>query len=469
MEDNKYGLSASSKKRLDTLLKAVLLDVKPSKKEIDDSKYAINEVMARLKKNSPKDVEILLAGSVARGTQIRGNSDIDIFLLFPRSMKEEIIEKKGLEIGKSIVNKKKGESYIVKYAEHPYTRLLLNDLRINVDIVPAFKIKDSKERGTAVDRTQLHNEFVNQNLSEKQRDEVRVLKAFLKAHNIYGAEAKTEGFSGYLCELLIYHNGSFSKLVTNIANLELPLVINTASMQFDKSTLSSIIKKFNHKLIVIDPTDSNRNVAANVSEESLLRFALVSRKLIKNPVKGMFYSQSYDEANSETKLTQLRSKLNADIYAIYFKVPNIAQDIIWQQTKKTRLRLESLLKENGFEPILSLQYTKETDAIMAFFIPDIKINSTKVTGPSIEMVDAVEKFMKSHKNSILTLIDKDRIYSIEKSKYKNPEEFIRHFLSDKSTQLPSNLKAKNATLHINKIPEKHARMLYLAHWEKTNI
>ena len=37
-------------------------------------------------------------------------------------MKDTVIEKKGLEIARKIVDKKKEESYIVKYAEHPYTK-----------------------------------------------------------------------------------------------------------------------------------------------------------------------------------------------------------------------------------------------------------------------------------------------------------------------------------------------------------
>ena len=52
----------------------------------------------------------------------------------------------------------------MKYAEHPYTKVVLGDRGINADIVPAYKIKDASERGTAVDRTQLHNEFVNSTL-----------------------------------------------------------------------------------------------------------------------------------------------------------------------------------------------------------------------------------------------------------------------------------------------------------------
>lgn len=468
MKDYKYNLTASAKTRLDLLMKEVLKDFKPSKGEIDESKAAINEMMGRLKKNSPKDVEILLAGSVARGTQIKGRSDIDIFLLFPRKMPEALIERKGLEIGKSIVNKKKNESYIVKYAEHPYTRLLLNDMRLNVDIVPAYKITNAKDRGTAVDRTQLHNEFVNSNLSERQRDEVRVLKVFLKTHHIYGAEAKVEGFSGYLCELLIHHYGSFAKLVVGMANAKMPIVINTADSN-EGALLTSIAKRFNKNIVVIDPTDSNRNVAANVSDESLFKFVLVARKLVNKPEKELLFGKGYSNIDSGKKLLGLKNRLGANIYLLHFKVPDIAQDIIWQQLKKTRLRVDAVLEENGFKPIISLQNTKDTDAVMGFFISDTHISSTKIIGPSIQMSEAAERFLKAHSNSTFISVEKDRLYSIEKARYSNAEKVIRAFIFENSGNLPSYLKAKNSTLYVNEIPERDAKLLYEAYVEKASI
>jgi tRNA nucleotidyltransferase (CCA-adding enzyme) len=463
MKDEKYNLSGSLKGKFNSLIKEVLVNVRPSKDEIADAKFAINEIMGRLMKETPKDVEILLAGSVARGTQIRGNSDIDIFLLFPRNLKKEAIEKKGLEIGKKIVNKKNKESYVVKYAEHPYTRLFLNNLKINVDIVPAYKIENAKERGTAVDRTQLHNEFINSHLTEKQRDDVRVLKAFLKAHRIYGAEARTECFSGYLCELLTYNYGSLLDVITNISNTKLPLIINPLKSKTIDPDSQSILKLFGKNFIVVDPTDNNRNVAANVSEESFFRFVLISRQLLASPDMKTFYGGSQSDIYSEKKLLGLRSALGVNLYVLHFEVPDIADDIIWQQLKKTRLRLQDILSANGFAPMISLQNTATKEAVIGFFISDHYLAATKVIGPNLQMGEAVEQFLKAHKNSLATSIENGRVYSIEKARYSNAEDLIREFLKSKSTMLPSNLNSKKSALYVNKIPEKHAKLAYNAY------
>ena len=77
-----------------------------------------NQIMGRLRNSAPKDIDIIMAGSVSRGTQIRGNSDIDIFLLFPKTSNAEKMEQKGMDVARGIVDKKRGESFKIKYAEY---------------------------------------------------------------------------------------------------------------------------------------------------------------------------------------------------------------------------------------------------------------------------------------------------------------------------------------------------------------
>lgn len=182
----KTGKSKNGKAVFEHILK----EIRPGKDELSSAVACTNEITSRLKKEIPKNVEIIVAGSIARGTQLSGASDLDIFLLFPKSMDERKMEEKAIRLTKKIVKKRKNESFIIKYAEHPYLQLMLKDLNMKVDIVPAFKINHSRDRGTAVDRTQLHNDFVLSNLRESQKDQVRLLKFFLKQRGIYGAEAK---------------------------------------------------------------------------------------------------------------------------------------------------------------------------------------------------------------------------------------------------------------------------------------
>ena len=459
-------------RRLDGLAASILKDVKPTAEETKAAKMMINEVMGRLKKATPKNVEIILAGSVARGTNVRGNSDIDIFLLFPRSMSKEAIEKKGLQIGKSIINPKRNEKYSVKYAEHPYTRIAFIDAGINTDIVPAYKIKDAKDMGTAVDRTQLHNRFVNDNMKEAQRDNVRVLKTFFKSHHIYGAEARIEGFSGYLCELLVYHYGSFNNVVLELSRLRLPTAIDVLSgerMTGNGKDTDNLVKRFSKGFIVIDPTDSNRNVAASVSEESLARAILISRNLVANPSRGAFFAKGFSDLNASAKIGKMAKEMGVVPYVLYFKLPDIAEDITWQQLKKLGGRIEESLAANGFGQMMTLNSISGRDGLIIFFVREQTLSATVVRGPSVSMGMSVEGFLKAHKSAIGISLMGDRICAIEKPKYATQKELIWSFISDKKVVLPSTLDRKAAKFYIGKLPEPIGKMAYQAYSEKMSI
>jgi len=462
-----YALGKADVRKFDALVEAVLKEVKPSPGEMASSTAAANQIMGRLKKSAPKDVEILLAGSAARGTQLSGNSDIDVFLLFPKSAKKERLEKEGLRIAKSIIEKGKKERCEIKYAEHPYARLLLEDMGVTVDVVPAYKISSADERATAVDRTQLHNEFVNARLTTRQRDDVRVLKAFFNGHGVYGAEAMTEGFSGYLCELLVHHYGSFLQTVTALANVKPPVVIDAGKRAEIAGTQAKALSdKFNSGFIVIDPTDSDRNVAANVSMESLARASLAARTLLTSPSKGTFFRAGYSDVDSKAKLSALGKGMGAGIYAVHFAVPDIAEDIIWQQLKKLSSRLCGELASNGFATMMSLQGLHERDAVIALFVRESEIKACIARGPSAFMGGAASRFAAVRKSACLISLEGERLYAIDASKYATPEGLMRAFLSGRETELPSYLEKKRMRIYANSMPEGIAKLVYQAYNSK---
>ncbi len=418
--------------KINSILKKVIKIVKPDEEEIKTINITVNEVMGRLQKIINKNVELLLTGSVARGTNVRGNYDIDIFLLFNRNLKESEMEKKGLEIAKKIVNRNKNEKYIVKYAEHPYAMLILNDRAITVDLVPSFKIKNASERISAVDRTQLHNQFINNNFNEKLRDDVRLLKTFLNVNNIYGAEARIEGFSGYLCELLIFHYGSFLDALKHISEIKLPLIIDIKHKNtiYDDKLSNEMVKKFNKDFIVIDPVDENRNVAANISKESLSIFILKAREFFDFPDIKKFYGPKYSNINSRAYINELKNRFNLDIYVIAFKIPDIAEDIIWQQIKKLKYKIHEALKQNNFNSEISFQNISNKFGIICFFINKTDNSSKIIFGPDILMKDAVNSFIKKHKKSVL-FINENKICTIEKQEYNTPKKLLNAIIDKK--------------------------------------
>lgn len=455
----KMGKSESTKAVFEHILK----EIKPGKDELSAAVACTNEITSRLKKEIPKSVEIIVAGSIARGTQLSGASDLDIFLLFPQNMDERKMEEKALTLTKRIVNKRKNERFIIKYAEHPYLQLILKDLNMKVDIVPAFKINHSRDRGTAVDRTQLHNDFVISNLRESQKDQVRLLKFFLKQRGIYGAEAKIEGFSGYLCELLIHQYGDFLGVLQNFSKLTVPVAIDPKSraLYHGRNGAEQFVQKFSSKFVVIDPVDRERNVAANVSMESLSMLVVESRRFLKNISLDAFYGKRYSTEFSSKKLLSLARKTGTDLLTIEFEMGNISEDILWQQLRKLRLRLCTLLKDNMFEPLISFNSISDRCGVICFFVRNVKIESKISKGPSVFMAKPFDSFVNAHSKNIFTFIEDERILSLEKAKSKTSVKFLSGLIKSKSFDLPSHLNRNNVKIYINKIPESCGKQIYM--------
>ena len=464
-----YGLGKESKFK--SIFNKILPEIRPTEEEIAELDAYSNDLMGRLKKVVPKTVEIILAGSVARGTQIRGNSDIDIFLLFPKTISERLMEKKALLLARKIIKQGNDETFVINYAEHPYLKLISKRLDISADIVPAFKIEDSADMGTAVDRTQLHNIFVKEHLNEKQKDDVRLLKYFLRANGIYGAESRIEGFSGYLCELLICHYGSFLEFVRSFAALRLPLVLDILNGRHieKEEEASKSAGFFKSDFVVIDPTDKERNVAASVSRESIARLVIASRRLLEKPSVNSFYGIKYSDRNSRFSLSRMLQRYEINVYAIGIKVPAISEDTLWPQIKRLRGKLADSLKRNGFEPLLELQNLANGRAAIAFLMNKKDMHANVVVGPSVFIEKGSYAFYKKHSKWQNMFLDGDKLCSIEKTKYESADALIKSAVRDSGFSFPPDIKKRNCALFVNRIPEEYAKLVYSALLQKTGI
>ena len=303
----------------------VLREIKPTKEELQHSVFLVNELTTRSRAIVPSTVEVRAAGSIVRSTHLRGSSDIDIFLLFSKKLSRERIMKDGLAYAKKML-RSKTDTCEIKYAEHPYTRLYLNSLNIEADIVPAYKIENIEDMATAVDRSPMHAEFMIAHLTENLRDDVRLLKYFLAKHNIYGAEVSTGGFSGYLCELLVYHFGSLLDLFKSVSEFKLPVVINPGKQ--DALDSAALVKKFNSQFIVIDPVDPNRNVAAAVSTESLARFAALSKIFLDDPQLCLFSEHKFSSSKIRAMMDKFLSDSGTDLSSGQKSLTE-SEDVIW--------------------------------------------------------------------------------------------------------------------------------------------
>lgn len=451
-------MEKAKEKKAEQIFKRVLAEIKPSKIEASATTANVNILTHRLKKIVPKNVEIMVVGSIARGTNLKGDADIDLFMLFDSSLAKEKLARLGLEYGKRLVDKKKGEHFEIKYAEHPYVRVFFSN-GIRADIVPARKIKDASNLATAVDRSPLHANFVNENLSEKQRDEVRLLKYLLKAHSIYGAEIKTGGFSGYLCELLIHQYGSLTKLLENIARLRPPVTLDpkTKTSFVDEK----IAKKFNSSFVVIDPVDPDRNVAAAVTEESLARFALLSRRFISGPTIDLFYGYGYSSIKTRSMLDSFIKGSGINLFLMVLNVPDKSADVLWPQLRKAMGLFTDYLKKYGYAPYLEIPWVEGRKGFILMGLPRSKIETRLMKGPDVFKAPNPDLFLEKHKDSFGFVLQGSNLYTIESNKYPEAAEIMREIAKGRIIKLQKDVTLKGAKLFVNKIPKEYSESTYV--------
>jgi tRNA nucleotidyltransferase (CCA-adding enzyme) len=318
------------------MLERVIEKIVPSEKEKKAISDTARKIQERIKEAG---YESVVVGSTARNTFITGDRDIDIFVFFPKNTPRKEFEKKGVELGKRVLH---GYSPTVHYAEHPYVRGVVDGIK--VEIVPCYKVKETII--SAVDRSPLHNEFLRANLKEKQKNEVRLLKQFMKGTRVYGADQKTHGFSGYLCELLIIYYGDFKSVLKSAGAWKKPIILD-----FNKHDYA----KFREDMIFIDPVDGNRNVAAAVSPAVLEKFIVKSREFLKKPSEDYFFPK-------KKKIDFKKAIAGKNLIMLAFDYPKgVVEEIIWSQLEKLAGDMKTQLELGDFTVYRAKHWTDEKD------------------------------------------------------------------------------------------------------------
>jgi tRNA nucleotidyltransferase (CCA-adding enzyme) len=310
----------------------VLKEIKPTAAE-DKKVEAVIELLKKKVLDSSRKldahIEVMLVGSVAKATHLK-DPDIDLFMLFPESTELEELKTKGLAVGKKVLGGKE------HFAQHPYVRGVFQGYQ--VDLVPCFRIRDTREKMSAVDRTPFHTEFVKKNLKEGEADQVRLLKRFMKGVECYGAEAKVQGFSGYLCELLVMRFGSFRGVLEDATDWKVgdTLVLP----EFEE-------KDFREPLTFVDPVDSSRNVASAVAPETLLRFVMASRAYLADPNRKFFFPTErapWDAA----KIRAVAGKRLDSLLSVSFDRLDLIDDVVYPQLRKSLSNITATLERADF-------------------------------------------------------------------------------------------------------------------------
>tara|TARA_Y100000590_G_scaffold126125_1_gene144197 strand:- start:838 stop:2184 length:1347 start_codon:yes stop_codon:yes gene_type:complete len=377
------------------------------RKKVDKIANQVFSLVSNEAEKQKSVVSVHFGGSYAKETWTRGKIDIDIFVKFKKTTTEKNFEKIGRKIGFDSL--KKFKPY-VRYSEHPFVEANIDDVGVNV--VPCYDVKKGEWK-SAADRSTFHTEFMSEKLTGLMKDDIRVLKCFLEKNSMYGAEIAKQGFSGYVCEVLVYYLGSFEKVLKKIAKLQ------------NNEMIGESPRKFESPMVLIDPIDRNRNLGAAISIENVTNFILIARNFLKKN------SVSYFKEKSKLSVPKEFAK---NMLVINFKYKKRSDDIIYGQIKRATNSIESQMNKEGFNVLRndSLAYD-ENNASLIFLLESIIISKNEIrTGPEVFSSEFSSKFINiNSKKSKLMWTDKyGKLQSLQTRRYENAKSFLNDLIKN---------------------------------------
>jgi tRNA CCA-adding enzyme len=428
-------LSPATLEHIATIKARVLERIKPTGSEID-------RVSSVTKRVSDAVLNILRGQAIAidyiepqgstglKQTQLAGDSDVDLFIgvnpaaidAFKDSPKKEIKEKLK-EIFTSTIKDAlvpgltkalNPQSLMFSYAEHPYLTIVVENVKF--DVVFCLNLTCSyierEDIVTAMDRTPLHSKFVKDNLTSEQKDEVRLLKAFFKAHYVYGDKAAPGpmGFIGYGVEILVHFFGNLENLMVNFGALP-----TTPVDVFGRNAaeLRNVQRFVNDYLIIIDPTDRNRNVGSSTDERCYRHARHEIQAFLEHPGPEQFDMAPIPApANDDPHLAAVVFNNEQQVHY------TIVRDKLYRLGNLARKELENELSGEprfGKMTFSVLLAKDESQAAIAFNVERPSIPATfRLLGPSQHDDKArVRAYLEKHPDARL---DERGTYFMEKAR-----------------------------------------------------
>jgi tRNA nucleotidyltransferase (CCA-adding enzyme) len=401
---------------LDAVLARVRERVTPDAEERARLDRAVARLTARAEaaiEDLPVAADPLHVGSTARGTWLPGDRDIDLFIRFSPDLPRENLERYGLAVGHEVLDGRE------EYAEHPY--VAGEFAGFGVDLVPCYRVESATAIRSAVDRTPFHTRYLESRLDDSLAAEVRLAKRFLSAIGVYGSDLRTRGFSGYLTELLVCEHGGFRPLVAAAADWNPPV-------RFDPEDHAE--RAFDDALVMVDPTDPERNVAAVLSSTNLARFQHHARDLLADPRESVFDAATPAPLSASDVRAEIERRGTTPI-AVRFPAPDLVDDQLYPQLEKSLSGTRRALDSHGFDVLRGSAFADETAALLCELAVAERPRIERHAGPPVSAREHAERFYETYAGGEWygPFIDGDR-YVVERERdYRTAREFLEDGLN----------------------------------------
>lgn len=320
-------------------------------------------------------LKAMLVGSAARNTWLAGDHDLDIFLGMPPDA----------DLGEAMkIARLVAPDHEEKYAEHPYVHARLDGFE--VDLVPCYLVPDASSLKSAVDRTPFHTEYVARRIVGLE-DDVLLLKQFMKGIEVYGSELKVGGFSGYLTELLVLFFGSFQRVLQAASSWK-------PGEFLDLEGCSK--KEHDEPLVVVDPVDPARNVAAALTLDRMLQFSAASRCFLAEPSLDFFFPDPVAPLSDDELAAQINERKSL-LILVDFQAPPVVEDVLFPQLRKAEESVKALLERHGFRLLRSdvASYRDRAAILIEMEVWELS-RVCRRSGPPVWEAEHQSRFLAAH-------------------------------------------------------------------------
>ncbi|MFC2134560.1 CCA tRNA nucleotidyltransferase [Bacteroidota bacterium] len=390
------------------ILEKVKKELRPDKKILTEVDKTMEKINSLLKKNKVK-AKCVKGGSIAKGTFLRNDYDVDLFVRFDYSYKDKLLS----DILEKVL--KKEFKFERVHGSRDYFQI---HGRIIFEIVPVIKISDYKKALNVTDMSPLHVDYIKKKLKTGQADNIRLAKQFCKSAKVYGAESYIKGFSGHILDLLIIHYGSFEKLLENAVNWEPKEVIDIEKHL--KNPLKELDSAKTHSpLIIVDPIQPDRNAAAALNREKFFAFKKACKEFLEKPSEKFFRVEGIKKKNTGN---------NEELIFLEAMSLKGKKDVVGAKLMKAYEYLKRAIKRNDFT-ILETEWEFKEKGIFYFIVKKETLPETVIMrGPPVSEKEGVKRFKEKHKK---TFVENKRLFAEEKRKYRTIKSLVKALLKEK--------------------------------------
>lgn len=351
----------------------------------------------------------VLGGSMAKNTFLKKDFDADIFVKFNLKYKGQNIS----NLLKEII-KDEFEFEVVRGSRdyfHVFEDILF-------ELVPVLDVSKIEDAENVIDMSPLHVEYFKRK-GEGLEDEVRLLKQFMKANRVYGAESFVKGFSGHVVDLLVIKYGSFLNVLkastkwSNVVVIDLECKLKDPLMELDKSKISG-------PLVIVDPVQDARNAAAALGFECFNSFINAAKSFLNNPSIDFFKRKS-------AKDIILNKKDEGEIYELKIEPLKGNDDISGTKVLKSLEFLIDKLKDFDFN-VLDFEWDFGKPSYAYFLFKRERLNPVKIIrGPPIKIKTHCTAFKSKHED----VFEKNGfLYANIKREFLTVKDALNKFIND---------------------------------------